>query len=291
MFKKKEVEKIKALFMLLDEPNEMVYEGICESISFYGTEVNPLLQDFLDNTFDPMVQDRIKILIHRIHLDSLYSELNNWVTLDAKNIFNGYIILTKFIYPDLDADKIFSDLRRIEKEIWLELNSNLTALEEIKVINKILFETYNFSSTTVSHVHPDKIALNNLLELRKGSQKAISVFYAGITQRLGLPLYMANLPNVMVLAYVDTVDEKKILKDSPVLFYINPATKGSVFTHRDIKYYFKGNNIEDKVENYQPCDNIYLLQSIGEEIASSYNYIKDYKKEAEFRSLLKLLYE
>ena len=163
MFKKKEVEKIKALFMLLDEPNEMIYEGICESIVFYGIEVNPLLHDFLDNTFDPLVQSRIKILIRRIHLDSLYAELNNWVTLDSKNIFSGYIILTKFIYPDLNVDKILEDLSRLEKEIWLELNSNLTSLEEIKVINKILFETYNFTPATISKVQPDEIALNKLL--------------------------------------------------------------------------------------------------------------------------------
>lgn len=290
MFKKKEVEKIKALFMLLDEPNEMVYEGICESIAFYGIEVNPLLHDFLDNTFDPRVQNRIRILMHRIHLDSLYSELNNWITLDSKNIFKGYIILTKFIYPDLDGDKILDVLRRLEKEIWLELNSNLTALEEIKVINKILFETYDFTPVTINPIHPDQIALNKLLDLQKGSPKALSAFYAGMAQRLGLPLYMANLPDMMVLAYVDNADEKKLLKERPVLFYVNPVTKGSIFTRRDVKYYFKESHIEDEAENYQSCDNIYLLQSIGEEIAFSYNQIKDYKKEAEFRSLLKLLY-
>jgi regulator of sirC expression with transglutaminase-like and TPR domain len=290
MFKKKEVEKIKALFMLLDEPNEMIYEGICESIVFYGIEVNPLLHDFLDNTFDPLVQSRIKILIRRIHLDSLYAELNNWVTLDSKNIFSGYIILTKFIFPDLNVDKILEDLSRLEKEIWLELNSNLTSLEEIKVINKILFETYNFTPATISKVQPDEIALNKLLDSQSGSQKALSVFYAGIAQRLGLPLYMANLPGLMALAYVDNADEKKLLQDRPVLFYVNPITGGAVFTHRDLRYYFKENHMEDKAENYQPCDNIYLLQSIGEEIALSYNLNRDYKKEAEFRSLLKLLY-
>jgi hypothetical protein len=290
MFKKKETEKIKALFMLLDEPNEMVYEGICESIVSFGIEVNPLLHDLLDNTFDPMIQNRIKILIHRIHLDSLYSELNNWATLDSENIFNGYIILTKFIYPDLDVDKILNELKRIEKEIWLELNSNLTAFEEIKVVNKILFETYNFTPTAVNQVDPDKTALNNLLELHKGSEKAVSAFYAGISQRLGFPLYMANLPDLTVLAYVDKSNEKRLLKDRPVLFYVNPVTKGSIFIRRDVEYYFKENHIDDKAEHYQPCENVYLLQSLGEEIATSFNFVKDYKKEAEFRSLLKLLY-
>jgi hypothetical protein len=290
MFKKKEAEKIKALFMLLDEPNEMVYEGICESIASYGIEVNSLLYDFLDNTFDPVVQDRIRILIHRIHLESLYSELNNWVALDSKNIFNGYIILTKFIYPNLDPDKILDGVRRLEKEIWLELNSNLTVLEEIKVINEILFESHNFTPASIFPLHPEKFALNNLLDLRKGSPIALSVFYAGMAQRLGLPLYMANLPDLMVLAYVDNSNEKKLLKDRPVLFYVNPATEGAVFTRREVKYFFKENSIADEAENYQSCDNICLLQSIGEAIAASYDFIKDYKKEAEFRSLLKLLY-
>lgn len=290
MFKKKEVEKLKALFMLLDEPNEKVYEGICESIAFYGVEVNPLLHDFLDNTFDPLVQDRVRVLIHRIHLDSLYSELNNWITLDSKNILKGYIILTKFICPDLDEDKILKDLLRLEKEIWLELNSNLTGPEEIKVINKILFETYDFTPTVINQIQPDEIALNKLLDSHSGSQKALSVFYAGMSQRLGLPLYMANLHGVMALAYVDNADEKKLLKDRPVLFYVNPVAKGSIFTRKDVKYYFKENHMDDRAENYQPCDNIYLLQSIGEEIALSYNLNMDYKKEAEFRSLLKLLY-
>jgi hypothetical protein len=290
MFKKKEVEKIKALFKLLDEPNEMVYEGICESIVFYGVEIIPLLRDSFDNTFNPVVLDRIKSLIRRIHLDSLYSELNNWVTLDSKNIFKGYIILTKFIYPSLDLDKIIDDLKRLEKEIWLELNSNLTALEEVKVINKILYESHAFSPLSIYPSHPEGFALNNLLELQKGNPIALSVFYAGIAQRLELPIYVAKLYDVIVLAYVDNADEKKLLKDRPVLFYINPTSKGFIFTSREVKLFVKESHIKYKDIKYRACDNIYLLRSLGEEIAVSYERMKDYKKETELRSLLKLLY-
>ncbi len=289
MFKKKEAEKLKALFQLIDEPDGGTYESICQSIASYGIEVNPLLQNLLENTFDPEIRERIARLIHRIHMDSLYSDLYHWTTLESKNFLKGYLLLTKYIYPDLDVEKILNQLDGLERDIWLELNANLTALEEIKVINKILFEAHDFTPTTRIPPFPEKLALNNLLDSQKGHPTALSAFYAGLAQRLGLPLYMANIPDILVLAYVENSDEKKLIKDRPVLFYINPASRGSIFTRNEVGYYLRENCIEDKAEYYQPCDNIDLLKWVGQEIVESYDGVTDVGKGEELLKLLNVL--
>ena len=46
---------------------------------------------------------------------------------------------TKFQYPELGYEFIEEKIEKIKKDIWLEFNSNLTALEKDKSVQSYLF--------------------------------------------------------------------------------------------------------------------------------------------------------
>jgi hypothetical protein len=49
----------------------------------------------------------------------------------------------RYKYPDLQAHTIIQEIEKFRRNIWLEINSYLTALEQVNVVNKILFSYHN----------------------------------------------------------------------------------------------------------------------------------------------------
>ena len=43
-------------------------------------------------------------------------------------------LINKFQYPDIKEDEVIEKIDQIKKDIWLEINENLTALEKVKII-------------------------------------------------------------------------------------------------------------------------------------------------------------
>ena len=44
--------------------------------------------------------------------------------------------------------KLTNHIKQIVQDVWLELNDNLTALEKVKVLNRIIFDVHGFYGNT-----------------------------------------------------------------------------------------------------------------------------------------------
>jgi len=289
----KDEREIKALISLTDEPDEHIFEEIAAKIFSYGANAVPFLEERWENSFDPAMQQRILNIIHKIQYDSITEELGNWVKFGAKNLYVGYMLITKFQYPEVKEEEIKNKLEEIKRDIWLELNEGLTALEKIKVINHIFYDVHNYSGNTTNFHAPQNSYLNTLLETHKGNPLSLGLLYIIIAQQLHLPVFGVNLPEHFVLAYTNDLPEEKLqfLDDGEVLFYINPFSKGAVFSKKEIELFIKQLKIEPQDIFYRPCTNLDIIIRLINNLIYAYDKIGHTQKIKELKVLMKIIYK
>lgn len=283
--------ELQALISLIDEPSNDIFDQIRKKILYYGIDAVPLLEHAWDNSFDNIIQERIEDIIHNIQLTNLQAELSSWKIKNHLDLFKGFFLVSKYQYPDLSETEVKEKIERIEKDIWLELNTNLTALEKIKVINHIFFDIHRFSGNKVNINAPHNLFINNLLETKKGNHLSIGILYIILARKLGIPVFGVNLPQHFILAYIDEIREELIssLNENEVLFYINPFNKGAVFTQREIELFIKHVKLKPNENYYQPCDNITIIKRLLNDMIFSYQKLGYLEQVEEVKSLLAVL--
>jgi len=71
-------KELKALFTLIDDPDEEVYTTVSEKIVGFGKAIIPNLENLWENTINESVQNRIEQLIHRLHFADLRTDFCDW---------------------------------------------------------------------------------------------------------------------------------------------------------------------------------------------------------------------
>ncbi|MCF8398148.1 MAG: transglutaminase-like domain-containing protein [Bacteroidales bacterium] len=290
MTKNTKDKELNALIRLLDDPDENIYGQIREKIYTYGPEAIPRLEHAWENSFDNLIQERIENLIREIQFEGILSQMQNWRKNNSEDLLNGFLLMTRYQYPDVDTDKLSRQVAQVIQDVWLELNNELTALEKIKVINHIVFDIHKFSGNKSNFYAPDNFYLKNLLESKKGNPISLGMLYIIIAQSLKIPIYGVDLPKHFILAYSDEITEgRETVSNDDVLFYINPFNYGAVFTQNEIDLYIKQLGIKKKDKYYKPCDNIRIMRRMVTELIFSYQKSGNTDKADELKMILKIL--
>lgn len=256
-----------ALISLLDEPDSGVFGKVRDQIYSYGTQAVPMLESAWEITFDTFLQKRIEDIIHDIQMDQLYIDLTNWAHLGNHNLLDGYIQFTRSQFQNLDEVAIRQQVSDIRRDIWLELNDNLTSLEKVKVLNHIIFEVHNFRLSPPNRAEIRYLLLNNLLDTNIGYSISIGILYTLIAQSLDLPVAGILLPGERyIMAWLDAT--KEIDGRPPrAIFYINPENKGSVFTRNEITALLKHLEHPIHADLYNPFSNQSIVGKMFELLA------------------------
>ncbi len=283
-------QELNALISLLDDPDENVYQEVSMRFLSLGEEVIPVLEDAWEHSFDTLIQNRIENIIHQIQYDLIKEALKEWSEPHHQNLLEGALLIAKYQYPDIDFVKIKKQIEQIKQDVWLELNDNLTALEKVKIINHILFDVHNFSGNTTNYHAPQNSYINNVLESKKGNPLLLSIIYTIISQSLEIPIYGVNLPEHFILCYVDTehmgVPSTEGEVGSNVLFYINPFSKGAVFSKREIDAFLKQLKLDNLEMFYEPCSNLEIIKRLLRNLITSYEKLGCPNKSKELKALL-----
>ena len=102
------------------------------------------------------------------------------------------------------------------------------------------------------------------------------VVYLLIAQKLKLPVYGVNLPNLFVLTY----------KQGGTQFYINAFNKGLIFSRKDVDSFIEQLKLEPKEIFYEPCDNLSVIQRVLRNLVVSFEKLGESQKVTEVRELL-----
>lgn len=287
-----EAKEINALIALLDDPDKEVFTAVSSKIVNEGTSVVHLLEKAWEASLNELVQQRIESLIHSIQLNGTIDNFSHWISSGAHNLLEGAFYLSSYQYPEADYNALEKSIEKIRKDVWIELNENLTALEKVKILNHIIYDVHGFTSNTANFFAPQNNFINQVIETKKGGPITLAILYSVISQKLGLPIYAVNLPKNFILAYKDRFrsDLSTNPKDS-ILFYINPFNRGAVLGHREIEHFLNQQNIEQKDEFYIPCSNLTTISQLINSLIFSYEKMGNHDKLNDLSTIQRILLE
>lgn len=286
--------EIDALIRLLDDTDKEVFVQIEKRLIEIGQEAIPFLENAWGHSFDLILQQRIETIIHKIQLDRLTLDLKTWLETDKDNLINGALIIARYQYPDLNEGKILKKIEKIRRDVWIELNDNLTALEQVKVINHVLFTIHGFSGNTQNYHAPQNSFINNVLETKKGNPLSLAILYSEIARSVGVPVFGVNLPEHFILVYKDesSIVPVNVEEQNPrLLFYVNPFSKGSVFGPKEIDNFLKQLKLKKEKSFYEPCSNVEIITRMIHNLIFSFTKLGHDDKVVELQNLLKALGE
>jgi regulator of sirC expression with transglutaminase-like and TPR domain len=283
--------EINALIKLVDDPDEGIFQHVHDRTIEYGVNAIPYLENAWSLLGDsPNLQSKIEQIQHQIQFISIKSQLIDWSLEKKPDLLDGFIIVSRYTYPDISSEYIKKYLDKIKQDIWIELNPNLTAFEQIKVFNKVFFDLYGFRGNVNDYYSSRNSLINTVLESKKGSPLSLSIIYLHIAKSLDFPLYGINLPNHFILGYVDESLSRLIGNSkSNVVFYVNPYSRGALLMNGDIERFLQELKLPLKEEFLLPCDTKSIIIRILNNLINSYKQDKSDDKVEELEELKNLI--
>lgn len=272
-------KELNALVSLLDDSDKEVKEHVRDRIISLGNEIIPFLEKKWENSFNPTLQKEIEELVHDLQFALLKQRLVQWKESKDQDLLTGLWILNTYQYPDLEFDQLNAEMHQIYFDVWTAFKNDLQPYDQIRIINNILFNQLKFSANTKNFHSPGNSMLNNVISSKKGNPITLCSIYLLVAQKLGLPIYGVNLPNLFVLTY--TSEENK--------FYINAFNKGLIFSRSDISNYLEHLKITPKDEFFEPCSNFDIIQRMLRNLVVAFDRISDIEKAEEIKALLVLI--
>jgi regulator of sirC expression with transglutaminase-like and TPR domain len=272
-------KEIKALISLLDDPE--IAPQIQSEIQNLGETIIPYLEESWEESLDPQQQQRLEDLIHQLQFEGLQQRLRVWREDGAQDLLEGMWLLNSYQYPDADLQALNRAIEQLRFEAWTLLRSEMHPADQIQVLNHVIFRNHKFSANTQHFHSPANSMLQRVIETKRGNPLSLCVLYLLVAQRLDLPVFGVNLPNLFVLTYQ--------LADQPLSFYINCYNRGVVLSRADIEHYVGQLGITSQESFYEPCSNLDIVCRAMRNLQVSFEKLQELGKAEEVGQLLTIL--
>lgn len=284
-----EHKELNALIALLDDPDQEVFHHVSGRLMAYGSRIIPTLENAWEGSFDPMLQERIESIIHRIQFDNLQHQFRHWCSTNCDDLFEGACLVSQYQYPDINKKKLQDDLERAKRAIWLELSHHLTPLEQINIFNHVFYTILEFSPKASSK----NFFIHKAVENKCGNGLMMGVLYLIIARDLDMPVYGVSLPNNrFILAYTKEHINLSLPSEdarSKILFYINPLNRGAIFSRNELLAELKKRGEKLDPSAFVPCPNSVTVCLLLENLLEVYKEDALTDKMEEVRQLIRIL--
>ena len=272
-----EEKELKALVSLLDDDDQQILSEVEGKILTLGNDIIPFLESQWESSFSPTVQQRIEDLIHTLQFRLLQDRIIHWKECEEDNLLKGMWVIATYIYPDLDYGKLKADFEQIYYEAWLEQKNEMHPYDQVRALNDVIFHKLKFRGNTRNFHSPANSMINTVLETKKGNPISLSVIYSLVAQKLDIPVFGVNLPNMFITTYKSNIVSQ---------FYINPFNKGIIFTKEDIANYITELNLSPNDIFFQPCSNLDIIKRVLRNLLHSFEKQGDHAKTDEVKTLM-----
>lgn len=258
--------EIKALISLLDDEDYEVLNHVETKIRSMGDTVIPYLEDrWEESSLSPLMQKKLEDLIHDLQYNAFFERLLNWRKNGSEDLLEGMWAIATYQYPELSLDKLRQDVEQVYYEVWLEIRDGMHPMDQIKTLNSVIFGKLKFGANTKHFHSASNSMLNVVIELKKGNPISLCVIYLLVAQKLNLPIWGVNLPNLFILTY----------KSGNMQFYINVFNRGLVFSRVDIDNYIAQYNFPQNEIFYQPCNNLDIIRRVLRNLTLAFEKVGD----------------
>ena len=268
--------ELKALVTLLEDDDNEVINHVEDQIKSFGTSIIPFLEEQWESQFNPTIQRRIEDLIHMLQFELVQERLSDWKQMEEGDLLHGLWTIATFQYPDLELEDLRKQIDQLYYDAWTEVKEDLVPFDQVRVLNSVVFDKFKFRANTKNFHSPANSMINIVLESKKGNPISLCSIYLLIAQKLNLPIYGVNLPNLFILTY----------KTEEIQFYINVFNKGLIFSKEDINNYIEHLQLPPKEIYYQPCTNLEIAIRYLRNLVISFEKVGDYVKSDEVKMIL-----
>ena len=258
--------EIKALISLLDDEDYEVLNHVETKIRSMGDTVIPYLEDrWEESSLSPLMQKKLEDLIHDLQYNAFFERLLTWRESGSEDLLEGMWAIATYQYPELSLEKLRQEVEQIYYEVWLEIRDGMHPMDQIKTLNSVIFGKLKFGANTKHFHSASNSMLNVVIELKKGNPISLCVIYLLVAQKLNLPIWGVNLPNLFILTY----------KSGNMQFYINVFNRGLVFSRVDIDNYIAQYNFPQNEIFYQPCNNLDIIRRVLRNLTLAFEKVGD----------------
>ena len=278
--------EIKALISLLDDPE--IAPQIRGEIQNLGEAIIPFLEESWEETLDPQQQSRLENLIHQLQFEGLQQRLRVWRDAGAQDLLEGMWLLNSYQYPDADLQALNRAIEQLRFETWTLLRPEMHPADQVQVLNHVIFRNHKFAANTQHFHSPANSMLHRVLETKRGNPLSLCVIYLLVAQRLDLPVFGVNLPNLFVLTYLvqKEDDERAVLP-----LYINCYNRGVILSKADIEHYVGQLGITSQESFYEPCTHLDIVRRAMRNLQVGFEKLQEPAKAEEVAQLLAILLE
>jgi regulator of sirC expression with transglutaminase-like and TPR domain len=269
-------KEIKALVVLLDDEDHEVVSHVEEKIMSIGTKIIPMLEQEWESTFNPIIQAKIEDLVHELQFELLKERFLDWKESGAEDLIEGLWIVATYQYPDLEIEELKLELEQLHHELWRHMEEEMMPYDRIKVFNEVFFNQFKFRANTKNFHSPANSMINTVLETKKGNPISLCAIYLMLAQKMELPIFGVNLPNLFILTY-------QLGNES---FYINVFNRGLIFTRSDIDNYLENLQLQPQDIFYEACSNLDIILRALRNLIVSFEKLGDYHKSDELKLIL-----
>ncbi|MEO9209523.1 MAG: transglutaminase family protein [Ginsengibacter sp.] len=273
-----ENKEISALFHLMDDPDEDVFINVTNKIISIGKDIIPNLENLSENSEDEMVQDRVEAIIHKLHFRDLFAEFTEWKN-NSNDLLDGALLVAKYHYPDLLPDATFKEIEKIRRNIWLELNSYLTPLEQINVVSGILFSYYKLQGLEVNYDKPEDFILTNTILSKRGNPITNGILYLILCDLLDISVKATNVPKQFILRHssINLLSPQNKIQEARS-FFIDPVN-GQVYSQLDVENYLERSGYSKSTFDIKDLNNHQIVRILLLEFSKCFTSSKYlYKK-------------
>lgn len=270
-------KKIDALVTLLDDSDEEVATIVEAEIKNIGGEIIPILENYWENNaVNPFLQKRIEDIIQDLQISAARQRLIIWKSGSKEDLLEGLWAVASYQYPDVELAELQQKVQEIYMEAWLQMRDDLHPNDQVRILNQVFFDKFNFKANTHNYYSPANSMINQVLETKRGNPISMCSIYLIVAQRLKLPIFGVNLPNLFVLTY----------KLKNFQFYINVFNRGLVFSRKDIEAHIKQMNIPPNDIFFEPCSNEEIVKRTLRNLIYAYKKAAEMNKYEDVRKLL-----
>ena len=271
---------IKAMIQLLDDSDTEVVQLVEAQMRSLGSAIIPVLEaEWEQLSFNPYLQTKLEDLIHEFQLDLMKNRLTLWKEGGGMDLLEGMWIISTYRYPEYTYADLQLAMEQMYFEVWPQMRDDLHPIDQLKILNTVMFDQLKFGANTKNFHAANNSFINVVLDSKKGNPISLCVIYMWIAQKLGMPVYGVNLPNLFVLTY----------KKDELQFYINVFNKGLIFNKTDTDNYIAQLNLEPNDIYYQPCANLEIVRRVLRNLIMAYEKAGDDSYKDELTKLIESL--